>query len=70
MNSTHQELLRLVRLIAPPEAAAAPDFLRHLARLDELAATPGLDRHLAHYLQNRSYQKARAWLESHSAPGD
>lgn len=43
---------------------AGRDVRGSLARLDALVAERGreLDAHLRHYLENRSYGKARDWL--------
>lgn len=70
MSATEQEILRsLVKLenavkefrIANPK----PDLQPMLARIDELTAQLPHDAapELIHYLQRKSYEKARVWLE-------
>ena len=46
-----------------------PDFCALFARLDDLAAQlpPGTPRDLQHYLQRKSYEKARLFLEGRFA---
>ena len=50
-------------------ASSKPDLLQLFARLDELARQlpPGSDPMLRHYLQNKSYQKARLLLQGRDA---
>jgi DNA-binding GntR family transcriptional regulator len=59
-------LLELERAAAQMAASTPKPDLRPLfARLDELAGRlpAGADSDLRHYLQRKSYQKARAFLE-------
>ena len=48
-----------------PAANPKPDLIPHFARLDELTRQlpRDADPSLMHYLQKRSYQKARLFLE-------
>ena len=48
-----------------PAANPKPDLIPHFARLDELTRQlpHDADPSLMHYLQKRSYQKARLFLE-------
>jgi len=50
---------------AMPAANPKPNLLPLFSRIDELAAKlpPGSDASLRHYLQKRSYQKARLYLQ-------
>jgi len=61
------ELDRQVRLM--PTANPKPDLLPLFARLDELARQlpPRTDPQLLHYLQRKSYEKARLHLEGREA---
>jgi hypothetical protein len=74
MTETEQNLLAsLVALEQAVESIATanpkPDLLHHFARVDELARQlpPGTDPTLLHYLQKKSYQKARLFLEGREA---
>ncbi len=70
MTETEQHILAALRDL---EAAAArcrtetppPSLTPLFQRLDALAAQlpPGGSHDLRHYLQRRSYEKARLWLE-------
>jgi len=61
------ELDRLVETMAT--ANPKPDLRPLFARLDGLAARlpPGADPELVHFLQRKSYEKARAQLEGRVA---
>lgn len=52
-----------------PPGNARSDLAALLARVDELAraALPEADPDLRHYLQKKSYEKARLWLEGRGA---
>ena len=52
-----------------PTANPKPSMLPLFARIDELAAQlpPGTDPTLRHYLQKKSYQKARLFLQGREA---
>jgi len=70
MTSIEQEilgaLLELERAAAQmPAANPKPDLKPMFARLDQLAAQlpPDAPRDLLHYLQRKSYQKARMFLQ-------
>jgi hypothetical protein len=54
---------------AMPSANPKPDLLPLFARIDELAKQlpPGTDPALWHYLQKRSYEKARLYLQGRDA---
>jgi hypothetical protein len=74
MTEVEQTILRtLVELDeAVGRMAAAnpkPNLLPLFARLDELAnqLPPDADPELKHFLQRKSYEKARAKLEGHAA---
>lgn len=70
MTETEQQILQALHEL---EATAArcrtenppPPLTPIFARLDELTAQlpPGSNHDLRHYLQRRSYEKARLWLE-------
>ena len=71
MTVTEQQILEtLVELDELVKSMAAanpkPSLLPVFARLDELAARlpPGTSPELLHYLQRKSYEKARRLLES------
>ena|GEM_PF-1898175 len=54
-----------LRVLVEPQQSHALGITDALARLDEAARDDQLKRthpHLRHYLQNRSYQKAHAYL--------
>lgn len=62
----HRALVELDEAVASMTTAQAkPDLLAHFARIDGLAAQlpTETDPHLVHFLQRKSYQKARACLE-------
>jgi len=61
------ELDRLVKSMAT--ANPKPSLLPVFARLDELATQlpPGTSPRLLHYLQRKSYEKARLFLEGHES---
>ena len=58
-----QELEAAVKRM--PTANPKPNLLPLFARLDDLATQlpPGGSHDLRHYLQRKSYEKARLWLE-------
>ena len=65
-----QALLDLENAVAQmPTANPKPDLKPTFARLDELAAQLPADapRDLRHYLQRKSYQKARMFLQERAA---
>ena len=65
-NDILQTLIELDQAVkAMPTANPKPDLLPLFERLDELAKElpPGTDPQLLHFLQRRSYEKARARLE-------
>lgn len=65
-NDILQALIELDKAVkAMPTANPKPDLLPLFKRLDELAIElpPGTDSQLLHYLQRKSYEKARARLE-------
>ena len=80
MNETEksllQELLALESSIAAMRTAnPKPDLLPIFARIDELASQlpRATDPQLRHYLQKKSYEKARLFLqgrEAENAPGN
>jgi hypothetical protein len=51
-----------------PTAHPKPNLLQRITRIDELAAQlpPGSDPELKHFLQRKSYEKARMHLEGHA----
>ena len=70
MTTTEREILdTLLELEAGvasmPTANPKPDLRPLFARIDALAGQlpPGTDPQLRHFLQRKSYQKARAFLE-------
>ncbi|HMP82737.1 MAG TPA: hypothetical protein PKA41_08565 [Verrucomicrobiota bacterium] len=70
MTRIEQDLLRaLVELDDAVKSLRAsslkPDIGALLARVDSLASglPPDADGNLKHYLQRKSYEKARMWLE-------
>lgn len=60
----------LITLLDGIKATDASAVSRGMARLDEIVADPAVRLHpqLAHFLQNRSYAKALAWLGGDSVP--
>jgi hypothetical protein len=62
-----QELEAAIRSI--PTAPSKPNLLPLFTRIDELAARLPADASpdLRHYLQKKSYEKARLWLEGRNA---
>jgi hypothetical protein len=74
MNDTEQEILQtLIELDEAVKSLATanpkPELLPLFARLDELAGQlpPTTDSELLHFLQRKSYAKARARLEGRKA---
>jgi len=68
-NQLLQALLDLENAVAHMASAnPKPDLKAMFARLDELAAQLPADasRDLRHYLQRKSYQKARLFLQEHA----
>jgi hypothetical protein len=70
MSETEQAILAALRELEAtvkqmPTANPKPNLLPLFARLDGLAArlTPDAAPDLRHYLQRKSYEKARLWLE-------
>ena len=71
MTATEQDLLQALTELEQAVKPAAttnpkPSLLPLFTRIDELARElPGeTDPALLHYLQRKSYEKARLWLES------
>ena len=61
-----QSLLDLEQAVAAMATASPkPNLAEHFARIDKLAAElpKGTDSALLHYLQKKSYQKARLYLQ-------
>jgi hypothetical protein len=74
MSETERDILHaLVELSEtaekPRDAGPKPDLIRLFVRIDELAAQLPHDasRDLVHYLERKSYDKARSWLEARAA---
>jgi hypothetical protein len=74
MTATERDILRtlveLERTVQSlPTANPKPDLLPLFARIDELARQlpKDADPTLPHYLQRKSYEKARLWLEGRDA---
>lgn len=74
MTQTEQKILQaLIELDAAVKSMATaqpkPDLLPFFTRLDELAnqLPRSTDPELLHFLQRKSYEKARAKLEGHAA---
>ncbi len=73
MTANEDEILATLRALESsaqtPPGGTKPDILALLRRLDGLAAQlpPDGDRDLRHYLQRRSYEKARLLLEGRGA---
>jgi len=70
LDAAVKSLSHVRTLPGPSEPAAAkPDLNRHFARLDELAAQlpPDCDKNLRHYLERKSLEKARLFLQGQSA---
>jgi hypothetical protein len=70
MNKIEQDILlelaELDRIIKTMRAThSKPDLVAKFSRIDELASRlpPGTSSELTHFLQRKSYEKARAWLE-------
>ena len=64
------ELIELEQVVPSlPGAIPKPNLLAHFARIDELTRQlpQDADPALLHYLQKKSYQKARLWLEGRAA---
>ena len=65
-NDILQTLIALDQAVkSMPTADPKPDLLPMFQRLDQLAneLPPGTDPQLLHYLERKSYEKARARLE-------
>ena len=74
MTATEQALLQALQELDPavkamPTANPKPDLLALFSRIDQLARQlpEATDPALLHYLQRKSYQKARLWLEGRDA---
>jgi len=74
VTATEQSLLQaLIELEqtaqSMPTARPRPDLLPFFARIDELTRQlpKDTDPALLHYLQRKSYEKARRWLEGREA---
>lgn len=70
MTALEQLILEAVReleraVAAMPAAEPKPDLRPMFARIDELSSQlpAGTSPDLLHYLQRKSYQKVRLWLE-------
>lgn len=70
MSKTEQEILQvltqMVNVVKTSNATGPkPDLLELFERIDELAARLPRDAapELVHFLQRKSYEKARLWLE-------
>jgi len=69
-NELLASLVQLAETVkALPTANPKPELLPIFARIDELAARlpPGTDATLRHYLQKKSYEKARLHLQGREA---
>ncbi len=74
MTATEQDLLRVLLELeqaanAMPTADPKPDLLALFSLIDQLTRRlpKETDPALLHYLQRKSYQKARLWLEGRDA---
>jgi hypothetical protein len=74
MTETENQLLKVLQELEQAVKSMAtanpkPNLLRLFARVDELAGQlpPQRDRMLLHYLGNKSYEKARLFLEGRDA---
>jgi hypothetical protein len=78
MNKVEEDVLRLLRQLeqtvrgmaaSTQNSAGAPGLKAILLDLDRLTAElpKGTDPRLAHYMHNKSYEKARLWLEGRDA---
>jgi hypothetical protein len=70
-NDLLQSLVRLDEAVAAMRTAnPKPDLRPLFARLDDLARQlpADADPELRHFLQRKSYEKARAWLEGRVPP--
>ena len=74
MSRTEQEILQVLTQLANTVKAAdatgpKPDLQELFERIDELAARLPRDAapELVHFLQRKSYEKARLWLEDRRA---
>ncbi|MBM3877132.1 MAG: hypothetical protein FJ386_10475 [Verrucomicrobia bacterium] len=74
MNTTEQQILESLDALdaavrSMKSANPKPDLLPLFARLDELASRlgPGADGELKHFLQRKSYEKARLHLRGIAA---
>ncbi|MDP0500182.1 MAG: hypothetical protein Q7P63_08775 [Verrucomicrobiota bacterium JB022] len=64
----YAEINEALEVVVQPGQAQGLSLSEALQRLDAAHAQPELKRahpHLRHYLQNRSYQKAHAYLREH-----
>ncbi|MBC8243288.1 MAG: hypothetical protein H8E20_02740 [Verrucomicrobia bacterium] len=73
MTTTEQQLLgalkELEAVVADMSTEPKPDLMSHFDRVDALSASlpDGTDGELRHYLQKKSYEKARLFLEERFA---
>jgi hypothetical protein len=74
MTATEQALLQAIQELEPAVKAMTtanpkPDLLALFSRIDQLTRQlpKETDPGLLHYLQRKSYQKARLWLEGRDA---
>ena len=74
MTASEQHLLQVLveleqAVNAMPTANPKPDLLALFSRIDQLSRQlpKETDPALLHYLQRKSYQKARLWLEGRDA---
>ena len=73
MKTTEQQLLGALReletAVADISTEPKPDLMTHFDRIDALSASlpDGTDGELRHYLQKKSYEKARLFLEGRFA---
>jgi len=73
MTTTEQEILQALKdlevAVAEMNAVPKPNLMTHFSRIDSLAASLPTDANgeLQHYLQKKSYEKARLFLEGRSA---
>jgi hypothetical protein len=74
MTGTEQDILRALidldqAISSMPTASPKPNLLPLFSRIDELARQlpAAADPSLRHYLQKKSYEKARLWLQGREA---
>ena len=74
MTASEQDLLQALRELEQavntmPTTDPKPDLVALFSRIDQLARRlpKETDPALLHYLQRKSYQKARLWLEGRDA---